>query len=269
MKTVEISPEVRAILEQCVCGGNALALPDIQLDRKLYEAVDKVLRALGGKWNRGRQAHLFPSSVEPLLAEALGNGHAVDIKRTYEQFFTPPEVAELVADLAEISATHHVLEPSAGDGRLVRAALRRGCCLTGVEIDEKLSKALAEALIAEGLMHGVGIFRADFLEWAPPGFLAARSENPLCGFDRVVMNPPFGNRADIAHVRRAFGFLRPGGKLVAIMSPHWTFAATVAAREFAQFVRSLDGDWEPLPEGTFKKEGTGVNAGILVLDKPE
>lgn len=258
-KQVTITPDVRAILERCTFEGNALTLPQGELDRKLYESVDKVLRALGGKWQRGQRIHAFPSPAEPLIAEALGNGVAVDQKRSLEQFFTPPEIAEQACDLAGVRVGEHVLEPSAGDGRLVSACLKRHAIITAVEIDEGLCLRALVPLAEEA--HGsLNIFRDDFLEWRPV--------SPL-PIDRVVMNPPFGNRADIVHVGRAYNFLRPGGRLVAIMSPHWTFAANRPSKDFGLWVRGLGGDWELLPEGAFKAEGTGIRAGILTIDKPE
>jgi hypothetical protein len=37
-------------------------------------------------------------------------------------------------------------------------------------------------------------------------------------FDRVVMNPPFDHGADIKHVEHARKFLKPGGRLVAVVA---------------------------------------------------
>lgn len=259
-KKVEITPAVRAVLEGCTFEGNALTLPQGQLDRKLYEATDAVLKALGGKWQRGQRVHQFPSPAEPLIREALGAGHAVDVKRTLEQFFTPELVAERVADLAQIEPGMHVLEPEAGDGRLVRAALGRDATVTAVEIAERLCADLATSALAQSRHGDLFVFCADFLVWEPA------SRRPI---DRVIMNPPFGNKADINHVLRAFRFLRPGGRLVAIMSPHWRFATAQKAQDFRDWVAEHQGVWDDLLPGTFKAEGTGVNAGILILDKPE
>jgi 16S rRNA G1207 methylase RsmC len=37
-------------------------------------------------------------------------------------------------------------------------------------------------------------------------------------YDRIVMNPPFENGQDIAHVEHAYELLSPGGRLVTVMS---------------------------------------------------
>lgn len=76
-------------------------------------------------------------------------------------------------------------------------------------------------------------------------------------FDRVVMNPPFENGADIKHITHALTMLKPGGRLVAICAN--------GPRQNEQ-LRPLADTWEELPAGTF--DGTGVRAVLLVIAKP-
>ena len=49
---MKISNTVLDILGNCEVQDNVLYLPNVQLDRADYTAVNKVLEALGGKWNR-------------------------------------------------------------------------------------------------------------------------------------------------------------------------------------------------------------------------
>ena len=89
-------------------------------------------------------------------------------------------------------------------------------------------------------------------------------------FDRIVMNPPFSKGADIAHVRHAFDhYLKPGGRLVAIMSEGPFFRQDRAATDFRNWLHQQGGDAEPLPAGSFRDSGTGVNARIVVVDKTD
>jgi hypothetical protein len=62
----------------------------------------------------------------------------------------------------------------------------------------------------------------------------------------------------------AWGFVRLGGVLVAIMSPHFKHASTKAAVAFRTLLESLGNraETEDIPAGTF--EHTGV-ATVLVL----
>jgi 16S rRNA G1207 methylase RsmC len=81
-------------------------------------------------------------------------------------------------------------------------------------------------------------------------------------FDRIVMNPPFERGVDIAHIKHAMTFLKPGGRLVAI-------CANGPRQRFHLKDSGLASEWIDLPAGTFKEQGTGVNTAMLVIDKPE
>lgn len=252
---VSISPDVKDVLERSSVDGNVVRLPEGQLDRALYAAVDKVLKALGGKWDRRAGGHVFASGIGGELAEALGTGFAVDQKRTQEQFFTPAAVAAKVWERALLAPGMHILEPSAGAGALLAEPIRLDCCITAVEQDFKLVEALAALLHAQ---HGCGLWHTDFTEWQPTA---------AAPIDRVLMNPPFSRGQDMAHVMRAFEFLRHGGILIAVMSPHWTFATDRQSAEFRSFVARHLNHWEMLPDGSFKSSGTSVDTGILTLRK--
>ena len=272
-KAVTITPEAREVLARCIVEGTAdrptLKLPPEQLDRKLYEAVAKVLKALGGKWNKGAGGFTFDRPFEGELAEALASGKAIDVKRSAEQFFTPPALARRMVEALGIGPGTHVLEPSAGEGRLVRAAMDAGAeFFTIVELDDRLATGLVELLGH----HSGGIWAGDFMAWSP----SARA--PI---DVALMNPPFSRNQDIAHVERALGFVRPGGKLAAIMSPHFTFAQDEPSRRFRELIGYPDSfrlgegsgvelanaSVELLPAGTFQAEGTGVNAVLVIIEK--
>lgn len=260
-KQVKITPEVRAVLERGEWAGWLFKLNQPGLDRPLYEAVNKVLVALGGKWNRSHGGHMFSLDAKPAMVAALQSGLAIDQARTAEQFFTPPEVAQRVWAVARLAGGEHVLEPSAGAGALLAEPMRLGCFISAVERDERLADELAEAVHIGTGGHGSGVWKADFMEWRP----VARA--PI---DVVLMNPPFSRGQDMAHVLRAFSFLRPGGVLVSVMSSHWVFAKDRAANDFrAELSRLGDEqyDWEELPAGSFKRSGTGVNTGLLTMHK--
>ena len=84
------------------------------------------------------------------------------------------------------------------------------------------------------------------------------------------MNPPFARNADIAHVRAAFDLLRPGGRLVAVMSNHHTFARESAAARFRAWLEDVGGQTQPTeqvyPAG-FRPSGTLIQTVIVVLDR--
>jgi predicted RNA methylase len=255
MKTIYLSAEARAVLEKATIEPLYLMLPGGQLDRKLYVEIDAFLKAKGGKWNRRHQGHYFAAGTDGLAA-AITAGSVEDKKKSYEQFFTPADLAGKLVAMIDIQAGHSVLEPSAGNGRLIWEALERGASVTAVEVDPDLYSGL---FAEKGRYPRLDPVCADFMAIPAPPFK----------FDRVIMNPPFSKGQDMAHVRRAYDLLKPGGRLGAIMSPHWTFASDRQSQEFRRWVDECAGVWTENSAGSFRESGTGVNTGILIIDKPE
>ena len=93
------------------------------------------------------------------------------------------------------------------------------------------------------------------------------------GYDRILMNPPFSDRRDAAHVLHAYSLLKPGGRLVAIMGEGVFFGQDKKATAFREWMESLGASDEKLPSGTFMDPSlpvnTGVSARMVVIEKPE
>lgn len=235
-----LTPEVRAVLENSRIEGQNLYLPAGQLERKLYQDVDKHIKNCGGKWNKSAKAHIFDSCPKEKLGMVLEKGVSVDEKTVRQSFFTPPEIARKVAELADV-AGYIVLEPSAGDGRLADACMGAGAAnVICNELDEKDAAKLREKY--------KNVTCIDFLLY--------KGDSSFDKFERIVMNPPFTKNQDIKHVLHALeNWLAPGGKLVAIMpdKPH----------------PKLD-KYNPveykLEAGAFKQSGTNVATKIVVID---
>lgn len=167
----------------------------------------------------------------------------VQVVSAPQLFPTPPELAARMVELAEIEPGHRVLEPSAGTGALCRAVLSAARAdVVAVEI----SPRLVEATRGNGVLCRVDFRCADFLAY----------NGDLGTFDRVVMNPPFANGADIQHIEHAASMLRPGGVLVALCAN--------GPRQRAKLMERAD-FWEDLPPGSFKEAGTNVNVALLVI----
>ncbi len=252
----KISDEVRAVLSAAEIGERSVKLT-AQFDRATYLQVDKVLKSAGGKWNRKAGVHLFDRDPREILGLAVETGEAVNMKQQLQAFYTPAPLAARMAELADIQPGHLVLEPSAGMGALCEAmneACREAtivCCdVDPVAVDHL--RRQWEPLV------GSSMEPADFLK-----------VDPVAIYDRIVMNPPFTNGQDIAHVTHALDFLKPGGLLVALTAPGWRFAQTKPAAAFRDLVEELDGDVEEVPEGTFHESGTEIRTVLVMLRKPE
>jgi len=251
---MKIDQPVMTVLSTVECSGNRAVIVD-QLDRKLYTKVNEVLVALGGKWNRSAKAHVFEGDAATRIDEAIIQGE-VATHKDIGFFPTPPSLArQLIADL-KIDPGMTFLEPSAGTGRIVDAALAAGAKVTVIERDATMRKAL----IANYANVSVAPYD-DFLDCVVPQFAL---------FDRVGMNPAFlkcGKGDHLDHVRRAFEALKAGGQLKSIMPVSIEFRQDRRHREFREWVLDLGGEIERLPDGSFRESGTNVNTCTVFLEK--
>lgn len=223
-----------------------------RLDRKTYERVNKALEALGGKWTRGKQAHVFGSDARARIDHALTTGE-VETGQDVGHFPTPEALARRLVKLADVRKYHHVLEPSAGTGRIVDAIRVTGAKAYAVERDRDRRRAL------EGRCN-VAAAVDDFLDYDPGASL----------FDRVVMNPPFckvGRGDHLDHVRHAYSMLVEGGVLVSVLPSSVTFRRDRRYTEFRSWAEER-GTIELLPSDSFKESGTGVETAVVRLVAP-
>jgi predicted RNA methylase len=247
-RTIQIQPNHVEILRRAKIIGNTLAITE-QLDRATYVTINKVLEALGGKWDKKAKAHLFPGPIMAEINEILSGGTVAVEKVANEQqvrqaFYTPAAVAErfvaLVESLEGSLQDVHVLEPSCGDGALVRPLMNRGAIVTAVELERKeLEKSGAKTQVV-----------GDFLSWAP--LVEDR-------FSVVVANPPFSKGQDAKHVLHALDSCTLyGGRVYAIMPPMCRNKSTGPYKELNNRTSDL---LLSLPAGTF--EDTAIATEIV------
>lgn len=246
-----VDPKVAEILENCRIEGNTLFLPPEQLPSKLYQAVNKVLVAMGGKWNKKAGGHVFKSNPEDALEAVLLTGEVVSEKVKYQFFPTPGEIAKRLVELAQIEPGDTVLEPSAGDGAIVKA-IREHCSdditLMCMEMDPQHEQALIEA-------GADTVTITNFLDCV------------VSGVKKIVANPPFTRQQDIDHVNHMLDLLEVGGRLVSVMSGGTLFNTNKKAKAFRERIASMGGEFIELPAGAFSESGTQVSTCIVVVDK--
>ncbi len=185
------------------------------------------------------------------MRETLRAGfHIVTVPQLFP---TPPALAARMVTEANIQTGDSVLEPSAGTGALLDAMPGADAAS---DLDTSRGKVVAveiNADLCQRLTCKAGwVINADFL---------AKQTETLGTFDRVLMNPPFANGADIQHIRHALKFLRPGGRLVAICANGPRQRAILKP-----LAEDSGGWWEDLPPGTFAEQGTNVNAALLLIE---
>ena len=110
------------------------------------------------------------------------------------QWFTHPKTAEVLHLWARLKPGARVLEPSCGDGALIR--LRLDLDWTAVDVDRSRGARLPEA---------VPFICADFLQL---------TINELGHFDAIMMNSPYEDGADLDHLTHALDF---GTEVIALV----------------------------------------------------
>jgi predicted RNA methylase len=249
LKSTKIADNVLAILRAGTVEGNLFRLAPDRLDPNIYKAVNAVLKDLGGKWKSGKtQAHVFEEGTDRLdLAIATGRFLS---NKDLGFFPTPDDVVEDLFKIASILPGQRLLEPSAGMGGLAKKAAD----IVGqnnvhcVEIEP----ARANQLRLMGFPH---VITGDFLKMDP---------DPI--YDGVLMNPPFGRGLEFLHVEHAMKFVKPGGTVTAIVSPHYLVSNYAAAKSFREKVEAACVNRVEVDPGRFKASGTIIATYILCLE---
>ena len=174
--------------------------------------------------------------------------------RGWLDFFpTPVAVTEEMLAAADIRPGMAVLEPSAGMGHIADRIREKGVEPVVAELEPQ-KRELLEA-------KGYEVVGKDFMKDVSEGK----------SYDRIVMNPPFSKRQDTEHVRRAYDLLKPGGRLVAIVSEGSFFGKDSKAAEFRDWLEDVGGTSERLAEGSFNDPSlpvtTGANTRMVVIEK--
>lgn len=242
------------VLKQCRVSCNIVFLPSVQLDRKLYQEVAKVLEGIGGKWDKKMQGFLFKTDPTELLA-AIADGEKKNLKKEFQFFATPYNLAkELVGYLGYITEKDTILEPSAGQGAIIQAI--NEACTVVPDCYELMEQNII--VLKQRKDISFNLVGKDFLQ-----------ENNGKKYTNIVANPPFSKDQDIIHVREMYSRLTNGGILVSIMSESWCNPSNKRQQEFNTWLTTLGAYIIDVEPGTFKESGTMVGAKIVVIVKNE
>ena len=238
---MKISNEVADVLANSKIDGQALYLPSYQLDRKLYLAVNKVLTAIGGKWNRKSRSHVFDCYPEYKIEEILLTGNYTDAQKEYQFFETLDGLAVRLVKMANIQPKESVLEPNAGRGAIAKYIENCDCIELHTENEIYLNQ------------NGFNLVGNDFLQFNTK-------------YDVIIANPPFAPRqADIDHITHMIELANRC--VVSVASASVMFRTNKKTENFRTLVDVYGGEIIPLPEDSFKASGTRVNTCIVYIDK--
>ena len=235
-----------AIKDQ-IAGYGRLERMGITSQTELRAALRELIRLQKAVGKPATKPDPLTEKNRALKARLLNNRNA------FIDFFpTPEEHAQDMAARAGIEPGMRVLEPSAGNGMLADAARAAGASVDAVELASDLRDILQT--------KGYPLVGTDFMATEAKG-----------DYDAVIMNPPFSNDMDIDHVRHAYDHLKPGGRLVAIVSAMAGERSNRKNKAFSEWLESLGAEQEMMPEGAFKDSlnPTSVRTKIITIEKPE
>lgn len=237
---------------------------------QIYKKVKTTLQNLGGVWKGGKlQAHIFEYNPKEDIEETIRT-EKLPPKNPLDFFPTPDSIIEhilqdsscacIFTDWGEIAQSPmKILEPSAGEGNIVKNIIKRYPHLKG-KIDsiechpQRMRKVQA--------LQAGETYKADFLTWEP---------DELGKYQAIIMNPPFEKGVYLQHVQKAWGILQEVDKsttLVTIVPANWKTGKNRKEKEFQNLVAQYGSYWEN-PEESFYKVGTKTATDTIVLEKPK
>ncbi len=172
-----------------------------------------------------------------------------DERWAYQFFPTPRPLARRLVARAQVRRSDVVLEPSAGDGRLL------------VEIERYKP---AEVDCCE--LMPANITRLEALGYTPVADDFMRFHH-YAHYTRIIANPPFAGDRDIRHVTRMYELVRAGGRVVSLMSARCLESGLERHLRFRRWLRERDAKVDRLPSDAFASLGIDVRAVMVELNK--
>lgn len=167
-------------------------------------------------------------------------------RKRRKAFYTPLDLVSKLVEWSDVWPSARVLEPSAGDGRIVHALFEAGVkAVNACELDAAMNARCADM--------GATMIGTDFLKC-----------NPDKKYDRVIMNPPFERSSADKHIEHAFKFLVPGGELYSIAPK--TTGESLADMKLDLFECSY-ATFETLGSDLFREFGTNIEVLIVEIHK--
>jgi predicted RNA methylase len=239
------------VLQRCTIEGKIVKLPPVQLDRKLYVDVANRLVLIGGKWKgHSTMGFVFPQDPTDLLNQ-IAYGEKRNLKKEYQFFATPDELANKLVKLANIKKGETILEPSAGQGAIINAVARlfqtsKVDCYELMDVNQSFLRKNNNA-------HLLG---SDFL-----------TSDVEKKYDVIIANPPFAKNLDVEHIRAMYERLSKKGRIVTVASKHWQMSDNRKEKEFRNWLEEIGAYVEEIPTGTFAESGTQIGACIIIINK--
>ncbi len=165
-------------------------------------------------------------------------------RKRRQAFYTPLQLCKSIVEVASVWPSARVLEPSAGDGRLVHMLREAGAeVVDACEIETSLHHRIEAA--------GGRIIGIDFLKYQP--------EHP---YHLIVMNPPFTGRQVKKHLEHAWSMLADEGQILSVAP--WQMWEDLY-RCSLDLPGCTHATCEGIDTGVFKEFGTGIKTILIEL----
>jgi predicted RNA methylase len=227
--------------------GDFLVLPEKWFSPTLYKKVGEFLKTFDCKNTSYKKRKAFKNNGKFSNNQILEIGNklnGVSLSTKFNYYPTPDILVDVVQELAEITDSCTILEPSAGTGSLLKGLNKDN--IKCVELNEIL---------------------AEILKSSKYNCTCSEIENyePKERFDRIIMNPPFQKRLDAKHILLCFNkFLKENGILVAIHSHGILSNTDKYSKEFQDLCRKYAVYHKSYVSGLFKDSGKGTAIPITV-----
>lgn len=238
------------VLQSCTIEGNIVKLPNVQLDRKIYQDVAKSLELIGGKWKGGKVAGFVFQNDPSELLDQVANGEKRNLKKEFQFFATPEKLADVLVTYADLRSNDTILEPSAGQGAIIKA-INKACDVVP-DCYELLDVNISVLHKSNFVLSFIG---ADFFQ------------NNGKKYSKIIANPPFTKNQDIDHLTEMYKRLADGGRLVCITSESWVNGSQKKQIEFRNWLDSIDAEVIDIEKGAFNESGTMVGGKIVIINK--
>lgn len=241
-----LSLSLAQMLEMMVPNGHRLELPTtFAFQPGNYRELKKALTNAGGRYSKSGFDFASDEDAAEILERLMG-GESINLRQSLQYFPTTDMAGDRLLDGLDLEGKT-VLEPSAGEGYLVRRAAKAGATkVLAVEIYPKFHGALEAS--------GAEVVGTDLL---------AMEKGDIGDVDVVLMNPPFSGGQDIRHVEHVLKVVPGHTEIRAIMSSAVVERTGGIYDRFREFLDSVGGVHEQLPAGAFKESGTMVRTCIV------
>ena len=243
--------EVSEYLKNVSIEDNIVKLPEGQLSRDDYLKVKKSLEGIGGKWKGGKiSGFVFKTNPSDLL-EKFTSGEVINLKKEFQFFATPEKIADRMVSYAELTEQDDILEPSAGQGAIIKAINK--VCDTIPDYFELMEQ--------NRIILGESNARCQIVGFNFLGNIAGKL------YSKIIANPPFTKNQDINHIYQMYASLAPGGRLVTLASTHWQISQNKKETTFRNWLIEKKAGIIRIEPGEFKESGTTVSCNIIIIDK--